>query len=92
MYWFILWSQLSNFFVRTPQFCTQFPSPLLSLLQTGVPQFLDMMRKAVFGYPEFLETRAKELGLEKMDNVERMRRLYRVAASEIPADQLPSQH
>jgi hypothetical protein len=60
--------------------------------KTGVPQFLEMMRTAVFGYPEFLENRAKELGLEKMDNMERMRNLYGAEASEIPADQLPSQH
>ena len=56
-----------------------------------MPQFLDMMRKAVFGYPEFLETKRKEQGLEKLDNVERMRKLYGVDASAIPVDQLPPQ-
>ena len=49
-----------------------------------------MMRKAVFGYPEFLEARRKELGLETLDNVERMRKLYGVQSSQIPAD-LPRQ-
>ena len=48
------------------------------------------MRKAVFGYPEFLEARREELGLEKLDNVERMRKLYGVEPSQIPTD-LPKQ-
>ena len=43
-----------------------------------------MMRKAVFEYPNFLEARRQELGLEKMDNAERMRKLYGVEASAIP--------
>ena len=41
----------------------------------------------MFGYPEFLEAKRKELGLEKMDNAanaERMRQLYRLEASDIP--------
>ena len=58
-------------------------------IQTGVPQFLTMMRKAVFNYPEFLEARRQELGLEKMDNAERMKKLYGLEASDIP--ELPKQ-
>ena len=48
------------------------------------------MRKAVFGYPEFLEARRQELGLEKMDNMERMRKLYGVKTSDIP--EIPEQY
>ena len=55
-----------------------------SLTQTGVPQFLDMMRKAVFGYSDFLEARRQELGLEKLDNAERMKNLYGVDESTVP--------
>jgi hypothetical protein len=52
--------------------------------KTGVPHFLELMRKAVFGYPAFLEARREELGLASLDNVERMRRLYGVPAEDIP--------
>ena len=45
-----------------------------------------MMRKAVFGYADFLEARRQELGLEKMDNAERMRNLYGVSATVIPQE------
>ena len=45
-------------------------------MQTGVPQFLEMMRKAVFGYKDFLEEKRKELGLDTLDNEERLMKLY----------------
>ena len=57
---------------------------LLCPSQTGVPQFLDMMRKAVFGYKEFLEERRKELGLEKLDNQDRIRQIYGLSP-DVPA-------
>ena len=44
-------------------------------MQTGVPQFLEMMRKAVFQYREFLEEKRKELGLEVLDNEQRLKNL-----------------
>ena len=43
-----------------------------------------MMRKAVFGYSDFLEARRQELGLEKLDNAERMKNLYGVDESTVP--------
>lgn len=46
--------------------------------KTGVPQYLSIMRKAVFGYNDFLEAKRKEAGLETLDNEERMRKLYNV--------------
>ena len=46
-------------------------------MQTGVPQFMGMMRKAVFRYEEFLEEKRKELGWEVMNNEERLRTLYK---------------
>ena len=48
-------------------------------LQTGVPHFLSTMRSAVFGYKEFLEERRKELGLETLDNENRLKKIYNLA-------------
>ena len=73
--------------LHTPLLPPSFPCSLPSspsLTQTGVPQFLDMMRKAVFGYSDFLEARRQELGLEKLDNAERMKNLYGVDESTVP--------
>lgn len=50
----------------------------LSHTQTGVPQFIETMRKGVFGYKDFLEEKRKELGVEMLDNVERLKKLYRL--------------
>ena len=51
--------------------------PFLShITQTGVPQFLDTMRKAVFGYKDFLEERRKALGVDELDNEDRIRQIY----------------
>jgi hypothetical protein len=36
------------------------------------------MRKAVFGYKDFLEEKRKELGLETLDNEQRLRELYQL--------------
>lgn len=36
---------------------------------------MEMMRKAVFNYKDFLEEKRKELGLEVLDNEQRLRKL-----------------
>ena len=43
--------------------------------QTGVLQFLETMRKHDLGY---MEKKRKELGLETLDNEERLRKLYQI--------------
>ena len=49
---------------------------LKHLSQTGVPQFLDTMRMAVFGYKDFLEERRKALGVDQLDNRDKIRQIY----------------
>lgn len=39
------------------------------------------MRTAVFGYNDFLEKKRRELGVETLDNEERLRKLYNLNQS-----------
>ena len=40
--------------------------------------FMSTMRKAILGYKDFLEEKRKELGLETLNNEERLRKMYNV--------------
>lgn len=46
--------------------------------KTGVPQFMETMRTAVKGYPEFLEKKRTELGVDTLNNEERLRKMYNI--------------
>ncbi len=41
--------------------------------------FMSNMKDAVFGYKNFLEEKRKELGLEHLNNEERLKKLYNVS-------------
>jgi len=44
-----------------------------------VPTFLDTMRKAVFGYKDFLEDVKKREGLEELNNEARLKKIYKLS-------------